>query len=100
MAIGFILAFSTLIAVVLFGGNIARPVLAYSSPVSLEGISDQGTFKVQLQWNTSAIGNVNQFNITFRDNSTGTVIEDVHYDWRVSAESGPPASVVKPDQNS
>src|SRR5438105_12278150 len=62
-------------------------VFADSSPVSLEGISDQGTFKVQLQWTANDIGRENQFNIVFRDNSTGTIIEDVHYDWQVDMGS-------------
>lgn len=57
---------------------------ASDEQIVLEGLSDQGTFKVELHWLTSGIGKPNSFNIVFRDNDTNTVIEAVRYNWDVS----------------
>lgn len=52
-------------------------------PLTLEGLTDQGTFKVELHWLTSDIGSANRFDLVFRDNYTGTIVENVRYDWDV-----------------
>lgn len=86
-----------LLAVVPFG---AVPIHAETQPISLQGVSDQGTFIAQIQWFPSEIGKENKFILAFRDNATGTLIEDVHYDWQIDMGPNGTGQEKKLDQNS
>ena len=55
---------------------------AFAQPIiHLEGLSDQKTFKVTIDWTTADIRKENRFNVTFYDPDTGRLVEDVKYDF-------------------
>jgi hypothetical protein len=62
-----------------------QPVAAQEQ-ISLEAVSDQSTFRVQITWTPSNIGSPNRFDIRFIDPDTGSEIEDIKYD--ISIYSG------------
>ena len=56
--------------------------------IVMEETSDQGTFLVSIEWEPNDIGRDNTFSITFIESVTGTVMEDIRYDFRVVQGEG------------
>ena len=56
--------------------------------IMMEETSDQGTFLVSIEWEPNDIGRDNIFSITFIESVTGTVMEDIRYDFRVVQGEG------------
>jgi hypothetical protein len=83
----------TLIVVSAFQRASAQPI------IHLEGLSDQKTFIVKIEWTSAEIGNENQFNVTFYDSDTKTLIEDVRYDFEILGSAGNPLMVVNDTGN-
>jgi hypothetical protein len=57
-------------------------------PVVMEAASDEGTFLVRVEWTPADLGASNTFALLFVEPETGKVVEDVAYDFVVTAESG------------
>ncbi len=56
--------------------------------ITLEALSDQGTFIVRMIWITDDIGRDNTFSIRFIEPETSTEMEDMEYNVIVYEESG------------
>jgi hypothetical protein len=61
---------------------------AAQQQISLEALSDQGTFIVEIIWTPDDIGRDNTFEIRFIEPETSTEIEEMEYDIMVYEESG------------
>jgi hypothetical protein len=55
--------------------------------ITLEALTDQGTFKIQVIWTSNAVGSANVFAVHFIDPDTDDEIEDVKYDISVYSEN-------------
>lgn len=51
-----------------------------SGPNALQGTSDDGVFKVMVDWNRNNINKENTFDLTFLESKSGVHIENVLYD--------------------
>jgi hypothetical protein len=51
-----------------------------SGPNALQGTSDDGVFKVMVDWNRNNINKENTFDLTFLESKSGVHIENVIYD--------------------
>ncbi|HEY7735068.1 MAG TPA: hypothetical protein VIB07_09775 [Nitrososphaera sp.] len=61
---------------------------AAQQQISLEALSDQGTFIVEMTWTPDDIGHDNTFSIRFIEPETSAELEDMEYDIMVYEESG------------
>jgi hypothetical protein len=66
--------------------------------IRLETSSDQGTFLVVIMWEPNEIGTENTFTITFIEPVTGSVLEDIQYDFAVRSEETGDRTVRRVDQ--
>jgi hypothetical protein len=51
--------------------------------ITLDAVSDQGTFTIEITWNPDDIGSANAFGLRFVEPETGEEIEDVKYDFSI-----------------
>lgn len=58
------------------------PAYAQQS-TTLEATSDEGSFLVQVAWEPAEVGQENTFDISFVEPETGTMLEDITYDFSV-----------------
>jgi hypothetical protein len=64
----------------LLANLLALQSVAAQEQIRLEAISDQSTFRVEITWTPTNIGNPNRFDIRFIDPDTSSEIEDIKYD--------------------
>lgn len=73
------------LAFVIFASLIS-PAFAQDN-IYLETTSDQGTFKIEMQWTPAEIDRYNTFVLKFMDSDTGKEIQDVRYDLLLHSET-------------
>src|SRR5215204_2517579 len=77
MAIILIIIISLTLSLALFSSILTLQLITALEEIRLEAVTDQATFKVEILWMPSDIGNVNNFEIHFIDPDTGIEIEDL-----------------------
>jgi multidrug efflux pump subunit AcrA (membrane-fusion protein) len=70
------------------------------SPIMLEALSDQGTFRVEMAWTPADIGAGNIFGIRFIEPETNIELEDIRYDILLSRGDNTVQQLRKVDQTS
>ena len=60
--------------------SLPNNITVSSGPNALQGTSDDGVFKVMIDWNRNNINKENTFDITFLESKSGVHIENVIYD--------------------
>jgi hypothetical protein len=89
MAIILIIIISLTLSLALFSSILTLQSITAQEEIRLEAVTDQATFKVEILWMPSDIGNVNNFEIHFIDPDTGSEIEDVKYDFSIYKDGRP-----------
>ena len=70
-------------------GTLAFQLISAQEQISLEAVTDQGTFQVEITWISNDIGSANMFEIHFTDPDTGAEIEDIKYDISIYRDGRP-----------
>jgi hypothetical protein len=70
------------------------------SPIMLEALSDQGTFRVEMAWTPADIGADNTFGIRFIEPETNIELEDIRYDILLSSGDNTAQQLHRVDQAS
>lgn len=60
--------------------SLPNNITVSSGPNALQGTSDDGVFKVMVDWNRNNINKENTFDLTFLESKSGVHIENVIYD--------------------
>ena len=60
--------------------SLPNNITVSSGPNALQGTSDDGVFKVMVDWNRNIINKENTFDLTFLESKSGVHIENVIYD--------------------
>src|SRR5215211_5281311 len=89
MAIILIIIISLTLSLALLSSILTLQLITAQEEIRLEAVTDQATFKVEILWMPSDIGNVNNFEIHFIDPDTGSEIEDVKYDFSIYKDVTP-----------
>jgi hypothetical protein len=84
-----IIIISLTLSLALLSSILTLQLITAQEEIRLEAVTDQATFKVEILWMPSDIGNVNNFEIHFIDPETGSEIEDVKYDFSIYKDGRP-----------
>lgn len=68
--------------------------------ISLEALTEQGTFRIEILWTPNDIGRSNTFEIHFIDPGTGIEIEEIKYDFSITNNSDKKPEIHRLDQTS
>lgn len=71
---------SVILLLALLSGTFIFQLVSAQEQIRLEGLTDKGTFKIQLFWTSNEVGSPNVFEVRFIDPATGNEIEHVKYD--------------------
>lgn len=71
---------SVILFLALLSGTFIFQLVSAQEQIRLEGLTDKGTFKIQLFWTSNEVGSPNVFEVRFIDPATGNEIEHVKYD--------------------
>ena len=84
-----IIIISLILSLALFPNILTLQSITAQEEIRLEAVTDQATFKVEILWMPSDVGNVNNFEMHFIDPDTGSEIEDVKYDFSIYKDGRP-----------
>ena len=84
-----IIIIAVILSLALLLGTLAFQLISAQEQISLEAVTDQGTFQVEITWISNDIGSANMFEIHFTDPDTGAEIEDIKYDISIYRDDKP-----------
>jgi hypothetical protein len=84
-----IIIIAVILSLALLLGTLAFQLISAQEQISLEAVTDQGTFQVEITWISNDIGSANMFEIHFTDPDTGAEIEDIKYDISIYRDGRP-----------
>jgi hypothetical protein len=80
---------SLTLSLALFPSILTLQSITAQEEIRLEGVTDKATFKVEILWMPSDIGNINNFEIHYIDPDTGSEIEAIKYDFSIYKDGRP-----------
>src|SRR5215213_11262316 len=89
MAIILIIIIRLTLSLALFSSILTLQPITAQEQIRLEAVTDQATFKVEILWMPSDVGNVNNFEMHFIEPDTDSEIEDVKYDFSIYKDGRP-----------
>jgi hypothetical protein len=79
---------------------LALPQVDAQEQISLEALTEQGTFMIEILWTPNDIGRPNMFEIHFIDPGTGIEIEEIKYDISINRYNDEKPEIQRLDQTS